>query len=81
MNTNLKSVYNICQLAHPLLKAAAAAPGAPHGGSVLINIGSVAGVTAIKSGASLMQRIIDGAWDLKAHPFLSFALSQGPSTP
>ena len=53
MNTNLKSVYNLCQLAHPLLKAAAIAPGAPHGGSVLINIGSVAGVTAIKSGAYL----------------------------
>lgn len=43
MNVNLKSVYNLCQLAHPLLKAAA-------NGSVVINIGSVAGVTAIKSG-------------------------------
>lgn len=49
MNTNLKSVYILCQLAHPLLKAAAPSV---HGGSVLINIGSVAGVTAIKSGAS-----------------------------
>ena len=48
MNTNLKSVYNLCQLAHPLLKAAA--PDV-HGGATLINIGSVAGVTAIKSGA------------------------------
>lgn len=50
MNTNLKSVYLLCQLAHPLLKAAAPTV---HGGSVLINIGSVAGVTAIKSGACL----------------------------
>lgn len=50
MSVNLKSVYNLCQLAHPLLKAAATAPGAPHGGSLVVNIGSVAGVTAIKSG-------------------------------
>lgn len=48
MNVNLKSVYNLCQLAHPLLKAAA--------GSVVINIGSVAGVTAIKSGEDRRDR-------------------------
>ena len=48
MNTNLKSVYNICQLAHPLLKKAA--EGQAQGGACIVTIGSVAGVTAIKSG-------------------------------
>jgi tropinone reductase I len=64
LNTNLKSVYHLCQLSHPLLKAGAAGPGAPHGGSVLINIGSVAGVTAIKSGALLFFLWVRGrvAW-------------------
>jgi Tropinone reductase 1 len=43
MDVNLKSTYHLCQLAHPLLKKAA-------GRSCVVNVGSVAGVTAIKSG-------------------------------
>lgn len=39
------------QLAHPLLKAAAAQDGAKEsGGSSIVNISSVAGLTSIKSG-------------------------------
>lgn len=42
MDVNLKSTYHLCQLAHPLLKKS--------GKSCVVNVGSVAGVTAIKSG-------------------------------
>lgn len=43
MNTNFESVYHLCQLAHPLLKASGA-------GSIVL-ISSVAGVVAISSGS------------------------------
>ncbi len=42
MGVNLKSMYHLCQLAHPLLKKAEK--------GCIINVGSVAGVTGIKSG-------------------------------
>jgi short chain dehydrogenase len=44
MNVNFNSCFAMMQLAHPLLKAAP-------GGASIVNIGSVAGVTSIKSGA------------------------------
>ncbi|CAM9448889.1 unnamed protein product [Sphacelaria rigidula] len=51
MDTNFKSVFLLTQLAHPLLKAAAAQDGAKEsGGSSIVNISSVAGLTSIKSG-------------------------------
>ena len=43
MQTNLESVWSFCQLFQPLLKAA--------GSSSIVNIGSVAGLTAIRTGA------------------------------
>lgn len=43
MDVNLRSTYHLCQLAHPLLKKG--------GSSCVVNVGSVAGVTAIKSGS------------------------------
>lgn len=42
MQTNLDSVYHLCQMAHPLLKAG--------NQSSVVNISSVAGMTSIKSG-------------------------------
>jgi NAD(P)-dependent dehydrogenase (short-subunit alcohol dehydrogenase family) len=67
MATNLKSVYNMCQLAHPLLKVrlvrllgsggvlSGVVDVVTYGGQVsghgsIVNIGSVAGVVAIRSG-------------------------------
>jgi len=50
MDVNLKSTYHLCQLAHPLLKKA--------GKSCVVNVGSVAGVTAIKSG--MFSRLREG---------------------
>lgn len=47
MDVNLRSTYNLCQLAHPLLKKA--------GSSCVVNVGSVAGVTAIKSGTCMSR--------------------------
>lgn len=41
-SVNQKSMYHLCQLAHPLLKKAET--------GCIINVGSVAGVTGIKSG-------------------------------
>ena len=41
--TNLTSVFELCQLTHPLLKAS--------GNGSIVNIGSVAGLTAIRTGA------------------------------
>lgn len=41
--TNLTSVFEMCRLAHPLLKAGDS--------SSIVNIGSVAGLTAIRTGA------------------------------
>jgi tropinone reductase I len=43
METNLKSTFQLCQLAHPLLKAA--------GKSAIINISSVAGLNHLRTGA------------------------------
>ncbi|CAM9552051.1 unnamed protein product [Ascophyllum nodosum] len=53
MDTNFNSIFFLTQLMHPLLKAAAAAKGVKErGGSSVVNISSVAGLTAIKSGES-----------------------------
>jgi tropinone reductase I len=46
MSVNFDSCFYMTQLAHPLLKAA------EH--SSIVNIGSVAGVTSIKSGVLLL---------------------------
>lgn len=51
MDTNFNSLFLLTQLAYPLLKMAAAADGAREtGGSSVVNISSVAGLTSIKSG-------------------------------
>ena len=51
------------QLLHPFLKAAAAVEGArKNGGSSVVNISSVAGLTAIKSGIQLERPSSDGRW-------------------
>eukprot|EP00752_Nemacystus_decipiens_P007792 g6959.t1 len=51
MNTNFTSLFLLTQLLYPFLKAAAAVDGArENGGSSVVNISSVAGLTAIKSG-------------------------------
>mmetsp|Transcript_40309 Transcript_40309/g.126080 ORF Transcript_40309/g.126080 Transcript_40309/m.126080 type:complete len:166 (+) Transcript_40309:191-688(+) len=44
LKTNYKSMFQMTQLCYPLLKAAG-------GGASVVNIGSVAGLTAMKSGA------------------------------
>ena len=41
--TNLFSAFEMCRLAHPLL--------APHGHSAIVNIGSVSGLTHVRTGA------------------------------
>lgn len=41
--TNLTSVFEMCRLAYPLLKA--------QGNSSIVNVGSVAGLTAVRTGA------------------------------
>ncbi|QIX61294.1 SDR family oxidoreductase [Hymenobacter sp. BT18] len=43
MATNLESVFGMCQAAHPLLKAA--------GSASIVNVGSVAGLTHLRTGA------------------------------
>ena len=43
MATNLTSVFEMCQLAHPYLKAA--------GNGCIVNIGSIAGLTAVPTGS------------------------------
>ncbi|CAI5515124.1 unnamed protein product [Closterium sp. Naga37s-1] len=49
--TNFESAYHLCQLAHPLLKAAAAAAdGGVKGNASIVFNSSVAGVVAIRSG-------------------------------
>ncbi|CBJ29612.1 tropinone reductase, putative / tropine dehydrogenase, putative [Ectocarpus siliculosus] len=52
MDTNFTSLFLLTKLLHPLLKAAAAVKGSrENGGSSVINISSVAGITPIKSGS------------------------------
>lgn len=64
---NFTSVFELSRLAHPLLKRAAAA----NGGSAIVNVGSVAGLTAIRTGVpygaakaalSQMTRGLAGEW-------------------
>ena len=43
MSTNLTSVFEMCQLAHPYLKAS--------GNGCIVNIGSIAGLTAVPTGS------------------------------
>ncbi len=43
LQTNLTSVFEMCRLAYPLLKA--------QGNSSIVNVGSVAGLTAVRTGA------------------------------
>eukprot|EP00587_Corethron_hystrix_P009133 CAMPEP_0113300154 /NCGR_PEP_ID=MMETSP0010_2-20120614/1904_1 /TAXON_ID=216773 ORGANISM="Corethron hystrix, Strain 308" /NCGR_SAMPLE_ID=MMETSP0010_2 /ASSEMBLY_ACC=CAM_ASM_000155 /LENGTH=290 /DNA_ID=CAMNT_0000153535 /DNA_START=97 /DNA_END=969 /DNA_ORIENTATION=+ /assembly_acc=CAM_ASM_000155 len=54
LNTNFRSCFELTKMAHPHLKRAAVRRGAAGGGSsgssCVVNIGSVAGVTCIKSG-------------------------------
>eukprot|EP00903_Cladosiphon_okamuranus_P012876 g12026.t1 len=51
MDTNFTSLFLLTQLLYPFLKAAAAVKGAKEsGGSSVVNISSVAGLTSIKSG-------------------------------
>ncbi|EXB36439.1 Tropinone reductase-like protein [Morus notabilis] len=44
MNTNFESAYNMCQLAHPLLKAAS-------GGASIVFISSIAGLISLNTGS------------------------------
>lgn len=57
MKTNLESVFELTKMCYPYLKRPAEGPleksfshDEPHGTSSIVNIGSVAGVTCIKSG-------------------------------
>eukprot|EP00752_Nemacystus_decipiens_P007787 g6954.t1 len=52
IDINFTSVLLLTQLLHPLLKTAAAAEGArARGGSSVVNVSSIAAVTAVKTGA------------------------------
>eukprot|EP00903_Cladosiphon_okamuranus_P012886 g12033.t2 len=52
VDINFNSVLLLTQLLHPLLKTAAEAEGArARGGSSVVNVSSIAGVTAVKTGA------------------------------
>ncbi len=48
MNTNLLSAFGLCRATYPLLRESVQGPA---GDAVIVNIGSVAGMTAILSGA------------------------------
>ncbi|CAN0110120.1 unnamed protein product [Pylaiella littoralis] len=53
IDINFTSVLSLTQLLHPLLKAAAAVEGAREkGGSSVVNISSIASVSAVKTGAT-----------------------------
>ena len=67
---NFTSALELSRLAHPLLKLATASPATP-GGSAIVNVGSVAGLTAIRTGVpygaskaamSQMTRGLAGEW-------------------
>ena len=71
LNRNLTSAWEMSRLLHPLLKRRAAERGPEGGGSTIINVGSVAGLTAIrtgvpygasKAGMSQMTRGLAGEW-------------------
>ena len=71
LNRNLTSAWEMSRLLHPLLKRRAAERGPEAGGSTIINVGSVAGLTAIrtgvpygasKAGMSQMTRGLAGEW-------------------
>ncbi len=70
MTRNFTSAFEMCRLAHPLLKLAAADRRAD-GGSAVVNVGSVAGLTALRKGVpygaskaamSQMTRGLAGEW-------------------
>ncbi|CAM9260213.1 unnamed protein product [Scytosiphon promiscuus] len=53
IDVNLNSVLSLTQMFHPLLKTAAAAEGPRRkGGSSVVNVSSIASVTAVKTGAA-----------------------------
>ena len=69
LGRNFTSAFELSRLAHPLLKRAAAS--GREGGSAVVNIGSVAGLTAIRTGVpygaskaamSQMTRGLAGEW-------------------
>ena len=70
LDRNLTSAWEMCRLLHPLLKRRAA-ENENAGGSTIINVGSVAGLTAIRTGVpygaskaalSQMTRGLAGEW-------------------
>ena len=71
LNRNLTSAWEMSRLMHPLLKRRAAEAGPEAGGSTIVNVASVAGLTALrtgvpygasKAGMSQMTRGLAGEW-------------------
>lgn len=71
LERNLTSAFELSRLAHPLLKFAAARNLTGPAGSAIVNVGSVAGLTAIRTGVpygaskaamSQMTRGLAGEW-------------------